>query len=94
VDAISSGLLSPTVRAKLEAAEAEKAALVPAPVRIRAKSAGITTLVTRLADAYQRMVENLVGNLQRDVPRARLDLQGIVGRMTLKPHRSERFLVG
>jgi hypothetical protein len=82
VAAIAAGLLSPTLKSKLEAAEAERAALVSHP-----SETDIPTVATilRLAGTYAALVENLEHVPPRYVDRARTALKGLIGEVRLIP---------
>ena len=81
--AIAAGLLSPTLRAKLEAAEVEHTRLVSD------QSASNTPMVAdflpRLADIYSALVESLESVPPRYVDRARTTLKGLIGDVQLHP---------
>jgi hypothetical protein len=53
----------------------------------------VTQLLPCFGSVYTKMVGELVENMRRDVARARQDLAGLIGRLTLNPDRSGRFLV-
>lgn len=91
--AVASGLMSPTVRMRLEAAEAERAQLRTLDVRGEKQVASVATLLPKLADKYRAMVANLHEALQRDVARARRDLNAILAPVRLRPDASRKFMI-
>jgi hypothetical protein len=83
VAAIAAGLLSPTLKSKLEAAEAERAALVSHPSETDIPT--VATILPRLAGTYAALVENLEHVSPRYVDRARTALKGLIGEVRLIP---------
>ena len=57
VAAVAPGLLSPTLKARLEAAEVERTALMS--TSCASGSSAVADLVPRLADTYRTLVEHL-----------------------------------
>jgi hypothetical protein len=83
VAAVAAGLLSPTLKARLEAAEAERTALVS--TSCASGSSAVADLVPRLGDTYRRLVEHLERVPPRHVDRARTSLKGLIGEVRLIP---------
>ena len=81
--AIAAGLLSPTLRTKLETAEAEREHLVSDQGASNPPT--VVDLLPRLAQTYSALVENLEGVPPRYVDRARTTLKGLVGQIRLIP---------
>ena len=81
--AIADGLMSPTVRTRLQAAEAALAALPPPPAVIRVDQA-IARLPAAVA-RYRKMVEDL-GDAPVDIERSREALREILGEVQIAPH--------
>jgi hypothetical protein len=81
--AVAAGLLSPTLKIRLEAAEAERAGLLVAEGGSAASRVG--EVLPRLADTYRTMVENLEQVPPRFVDRARTTLKGLIGEIRLVP---------
>jgi hypothetical protein len=81
--AIAAGLLSPALKAKLEATEAEHAKLLSS--QDGSIAATVTEFLPRLADTYRDLVENLERVPPRHVDRARTTLKGLVGEVLLVP---------
>ena len=82
-EAVAAGLLSTTLKAKLEAAEAERSAL--AVTTRAAGGSSVADLVPRLADTYSTLVENLERVPTRYVDRARMTLKGLIREVRLTP---------
>ncbi len=90
IDAIAKGLLSPAVKARLEAAESEQTALLNDRGD---QSDGVADLLPRLGDTYRELVENLEHIPERHIPRARASLSGMTGgAIRLIPDGDQRFL--
>jgi site-specific DNA recombinase len=83
VEAVAAGLLSPALRTKLEAAEAERTSLLAADGGSAVTAVG--ELLPRLADTYRTMVETLEQVPPRFVDRARTTLKGLIGEIRLIP---------
>lgn len=83
VAAVAEGLLSPSLKAKLEAAEAERTAI--ASTSNASDGSSVADLVPRLADTYSSLVENLERVPPRYVDRARTTLRGLIGEVRLIP---------
>jgi hypothetical protein len=83
VAAVAEGLLSPSLRAKLEAAEVERAAI--ASTSNTSDGSSVADLVPRLADTYSSLVENLERVPPPYVDRARTTLRGLIGEIRLIP---------
>ena len=81
--AVAAGLLSPTLKARLEAAEAERSAL--AGTTRASDGSSVADLVPRLTDTYSALVENLERVPPRYVDRARTTLKGLIGEVRLIP---------
>jgi site-specific DNA recombinase len=79
--AIAAGLLSPTLRNKLEAAEAERANLVSE--QGASSTPTVADFLPRLADTYSALVENLENLPPGHVDRARTTLKGLIGEVRL-----------
>jgi site-specific DNA recombinase len=83
VAAVVAGLLSPTLKSKLEAAEAERSAL-----RSDSGTSNLPTvadLLPLLGSTYSTLVENLERVPPRYVDRARTTLKGLIGEVRLIP---------
>ena len=90
IDAIAKGLLSPAVKARLEAAESEQTALLSDRGD---QSEGVADLLPRLGDTYRELVENLEHIPERYIPRSRASLSGMTGgAIRLIPDEDRRFL--
>ena len=90
IDAIARGLLTPAVKARLEAAESEQTALLSDR---GGKSDGVADLLLRLSDTYRELVESLEHIPERHIPRARASLSGMTGgAIRLNPDGAGRFL--
>ena len=83
VAAIAAGLLSPALKTKLEAAEAERAAL--GLDRLTPDTAGVMDLLPRLTESYSTLIENLEKVPPRYLDRARTTLRGLLGEIRLTP---------
>jgi hypothetical protein len=83
VAAIAAGLLSPTLKSKLEAAEAERAAM--ASHASESDLPTVATILPRLAGTYAALVEDLEHIPPRYVDRARTALKGLIGEVRLIP---------
>ncbi len=83
VAAVAAGLLSPTLKTKLEAAEAERSVLMSTSTA--AAVSVVADLVPRLADTYRTLVEHLECVPPRYVDRARTTLKGLIGEIRLIP---------
>lgn len=83
VAAVATGLLPPTLKAKLEAAEAERTALVSDLQRSGVST--VTDFLPRLAATYTTLLENLEHVPPRYVDRARTALKGLIGEIRLIP---------
>jgi hypothetical protein len=83
VSAIAGGLLSPTLKSKLEAAEAERAAMAVHPGESDVPT--VATLLPSLAGTYAALVENLEHVPLGYVERARTALKGLIGEVRLIP---------
>jgi len=90
VSAITSGLFSPALRAKLETAEAELARL-QAQARPAKRSTAI--LVPNVRSRIDGWLDRLEDVLTHDIERGRAELRGILGeRIKLSPDESRKFL--
>lgn len=83
VSAISAGLLSPTLKSKLEAAENERAQLLN--TRQEVTVAKVAEMLPRMADTYQELLKNLENVPMREVARVRADLKRMLGDVRLVP---------
>ena len=77
------GLLSPTLKAKLEAQEAERSALVSDCAATDAPP--VVSLLARLADSYAKLVENLEHVRLGYLARARTALKSLNRRSATPP---------
>ena len=76
VEAIKAGVLTPTTKAELEKAEAEKGHLQAA---LNAKEQPVPARIPDLTERYIHLVRNLEETLEQDVPRARTQIQALLG---------------
>jgi len=83
VAAVAAGLLSPTLKSKLQAAEAERTVLMS--TSSASAVSAVADLVPRLADTYRTLVEHLEHMPPRYVDRARTTLKGLIGEIRLLP---------
>ena len=90
IEAVAKGLLSTSVKTRLESAESEQATLLNDRGD---ESDGVTELVPRLGDTYGELVENLERIPERHIPPARASLRGMTGgTIRLIPDADMQFL--
>ena len=77
IKAVAKGLLSPTVKARLESAESERATILSD--RGGQSDQAPMEFLPRLADTYGELVDNLERIPDRHIPRARASLRGMTG---------------
>ncbi len=82
-DAIAAGLLSPALKSKLQAAEAEREQLRGA--RNEQALAKVADLLPHLTDSYRELVEDLENVPPRQVAKARASLKQLLGDVRLVP---------
>lgn len=87
-DAIASGLMSPTVRTRLEAAEAELAALAGSQQVM--DLVALIKALPRAVEVYRRLVENLGETIQLRPDQARESLRGLLGEIRVTPEPSRK----
>ena len=88
VDAIASGLLSPAVKSRLQAAEAERDTLTRQESQPAQVTAKVIELLPRMADSYHQLVSKLETAVLADVVAARRSLKRLVG--TVRVERAEK----
>ncbi len=90
IDAVAKGLLSPAIKARLEAAESERSELLSDRGGQSERAADV---LSRLSDTYRELVENLEHIPERHIPRARASLSGMTGgAIRLIPDEGRRCL--
>ncbi len=90
--AIKAGILTPTTKAGLEAAEREKAELERQMEQEAQALDKVAQVLPRAVDRYGDLVANLEEAIAADVPRARTQVQALLGdKITLHP-KDDGFL--
>jgi len=90
IDAIAAGLLSPALKAKLEAAESERGKLMNDRGEASDK---VAEMLPRLGDTYRELVENLERVPARHMARARVSLKEMIGDVRLIPDDGLKSLI-
>src|SRR5262249_34072944 len=89
--AIKQGILTPTVKAELEKAEAERSRLMAAPQPHARAIDKLAAFLPNAKDRYQTIVKNLTTLAPKHLDSAREQLKALVGEITLWP-RAEGYL--